>query len=323
MKQLSAVVDRLERQGKDNLSVTLIAAGEFNLPEWQAGDHIDLYLPNQIIRQYSLTGNPKDQNAYLICVKKESASRGGSRYVHEELRVGQTLQISSPRNAFRLVPAKHHILMAAGIGITPLLAFAEHLENQKMSFDLFYYVKDLNDTAFSKRLKQGFKYGNCHILYSNQGQSIRHGLPEICQITKIDTHIFMCGPEGFMNFCRQRCLENGWPSDHLHFETFAPTKLDITNQSINQTSFQVQLRSTGRIYEVPEDKSIAQVLIEHDVSVPLSCEMGMCGACLTRVYQGEIDHQDTVQTEEEKQANDQFIALCCSRAKSHLLEIDL
>lgn len=323
MKQLTAVVDRLERQGKDNLSITLIAADEFNLPEWQAGDHIDLYLPNQIIRQYSLTGNPNNQNEYLICVKKELASRGGSQFIHDELRIGQTLKISTPRNAFRLVQAKHYILMAAGIGITPLLAFAEHLENQRKSFDLFYYVKDLNDTAFSKRLKQGFKYGNCHILCSHQGQSIRHGLPKICHSPQIDTHIYLCGPEGFMHFCRQSCLENGWPSDHLHFEAFAPTKIDTTHKPLNQTTFQVQLRSNGRIYDIPEDKSIAQVLIDHEISVPLSCEMGMCGACLTRVYQGDIDHQDTVQTEEEKQANNQFIALCCSRAKSPILEIDL
>ena len=323
MKQLSVVVDRLSRQGKNNLAVTLVPADQEILPAWQAGDHIDLFLPNQLIRQYSLTGCPNEQNEYLICVKKEQQSRGGSRYVHEQLRVGQTLNISLPRNAFPLVAAQRYILLAAGIGITPLLAFAEQLDAQQTPFELFYYVKDLEDVAFKKRWQRGFKHGRCHLLFSNHGQSARHGLPEICHQANAHTQLYLCGPEAFMHLCQLQAMQLGWSADQIQLEAFASSQNKSLETNPASAEFKVILRSTGQSFEVPANKSIAQTLIEQNIAVPVSCEMGMCGACLTRVYQGEVDHQDTVQTENEKNAAEQYVALCCSRAKSAVLEIAL
>jgi vanillate O-demethylase ferredoxin subunit len=324
MKQLSVVVDRLSRQGKNNLAVTLVPVDQQKLPTWQAGDHIDVFLPNQLVRQYSLTGRPNEQNEYLICIKKEQKSRGGSRYVHEQLRIGQTLNISLPRNAFPLVTAQRYILLAAGIGITPLLAFAEQLEAQQTPFELFYYVKDLEDVAFTKRWQKGFQHGRCHLLLSNHGQSVRHGLPEICHQANPLTQLYLCGPEAFMQHCQLQAMQLGWSADQIQLEAFAPSK-NKSSEETHATSaeFKVILRSTGQSFDVPADKTIAQTLMEQNIVVSVSCEMGMCGACLTRVYQGEIDHHDTVQTESEKNAAEQYIALCCSRAKSAILEIAL
>ena len=324
MNQISVVVDQLSRQGKNNIAVSLVSADQQPLPAWQAGDHIDLYLPNQLVRQYSLTGHPHTQDEYLICVKKEPLSRGGSRFVHDQLKIGQTLNISLPRHAFPLVAAKRYILLAAGIGITPLRAFAEHLDSQKIPFELFYYLKDQEDVAFSKRWQQGFQYGQCHILLSKQGQSVRNGLPESCLQVDKNTQLYLCGPAAFMQFCKESAIDMGWSLEQIQLEAFAPSQnLLLNDTSSSACAFKVILRSTGQCFEIPSDKSIAQTLLEQNIAVPVSCEMGMCGACLTRVYQGEIDHLDTVQTETEKNATDQFIALCCSRAKSATLEIAL
>ncbi|OUY08109.1 PDR/VanB family oxidoreductase [Acinetobacter populi] len=321
MANLAVVVDRLARQGKDNLEISLVAQDQQTLPQWHAGDHIDLYLPNQVIRQYSLTGSPRDQDEYCICVKKERQSRGGSRYLHEQLRIGQTLEISAPRSAFPLLDAEHYLLLAAGIGITPLLAMAEELEAQQKSFELFYYVKHSMDVAFTKRWLKGFQYGQCHVLCSAEGQSIRKGLPDVFDTVQAGTQIYLCGPEAFMLFCQDACLSKAWQAEQIHFEAFAPLKQKVVDEQ--QQGFIVRLNSTGQEFIIPPDKTIAQVLVEQQLSIPLSCEMGMCGACLTRVCQGEVDHQDTVQTESEKNASEQYIALCCSRAKSAVLEIDL
>ncbi|MFT4020225.1 MAG: PDR/VanB family oxidoreductase [Acinetobacter sp.] len=320
MQHLNVIVDAMSRQGEGNIAIKLVAASGEKLPEWQAGAHIDVHLPNNIVRQYSLTGHPQ-QSCYLICVKKESLSRGGSKFIHEQLRIGQTLKISLPRQAFPLLPAQHHIFMAAGIGITPILAMLETLEAQQQPFQLFYYVKQPQHVAFAERWLQGFQYGQCSILCSEHGQSARHQLPECLHSPQANQRLYLCGPESFMLHCQDSALQLNWQQDQIHLEAFAPMQQHTVNHQ--QTIFTVKLSSTGQCFDIPEDRTIAQVLIEHDINVPLSCEMGMCGACLTRVYTGEVDHQDTVQTEDEKNAVDQFIALCCSRAKSAMIEIDL
>ena len=290
---LPVVVDGLWRQGAKNLAVRLVSAEGQPLPAWTPGAHIDLHLPCGLIRQYSLTGSPAERDRYLLCIARESQSRGGSRYIHDTLRPGQPLMISAPRNHFPLHEGGHVVLLAAGIGITPLLAMAHARAASGASFTLHYYVSRAQEAAFATEIARQLTGGICQIHCSDEGQSPRQRLAQDLGAPDADTRVYFCGPPGFM----------------------AASAADGT--------FTITLASTGERWPVPGDKTIAQVLQEHGVAVPLSCEMGICGACLTPVREGTVDHRDTVQSEAEKQAAEQHIALCCSRSLSANLVIDL
>ena len=296
---LPVVVDGLWRQGAKNLAVRLVSAEGQPLPAWTPGAHIDLHLPCGLIRQYSLTGSPAERDRYLLCIARESQSRGGSRYIHDTLRPGQPLMISAPRNHFPLHEGGHVVLLAAGIGITPLLAMAHARAASGASFTLHYYVSRAQEAAFATEIARQLSGGNCQIHCSDEGQS----------------------PRGCMARVRDTARAVGWGEEQLHSEAFQPPA--PTAASAADGTFTITLASTGERWPVPGDKTIAQVLQEHGVAVPLSCEMGICGACLTPVREGTVDHRDTVQSEAEKQAAEQHIALCCSRSLSANLVIDL
>lgn len=318
--ELKVIVDGIYRQGRHNLSVNLVAENGQPLPEWQPGAHIDVHLRDGLVRQYSLTGQSRIRSHYQICIARDRQSRGGSRYVHDSLRPGQVLSISVPRNLFPLQPAGKVILMAAGIGITPLYAMAEALELSGVPFVLHYYVKQRGDEAFLAQLSKSFAHGFCEIWYSSEGHSPRDHLPAELLTIAEDTHLYLCGPQEFMTQVSQQATACGWRSENIHTEAFKPAL--PTSMSIDE-GFTVTIARTGQQCIVSPDQTIARVLLENGVDVPLSCEMGMCGACLTRVTEGEIDHRDTVQSDAEKSGAEQYIALCCSRSKSANLVIDL
>ncbi|WP_241609569.1 PDR/VanB family oxidoreductase [Rosenbergiella australiborealis] len=322
MEQLSVIVESLCLQGTGNLAVSLQrpTPGE-PLPEWQAGAHIDVHLAPGLIRQYSLTGSDEDRHRYHICVALDAASRGGSRYIHQQLRPGDRLTISPPRNLFALQPAKRVVLIAAGIGITPLYAMALQLEKQGIAFTLHYYCRRAEQAAYRQALSGDWHYGRCHLWYSDKGNSPRQHIAADVTEPQDDTLIYLCGPEGFMQHQQAVALAYGWPAQAIYTEAFKPAAL--TEQSGDKGSFMITLASTGQQWPVAPSQTIAEVLIEQGVSVPLSCEMGMCGACLTGVTAGVVDHRDTVQSEEEKTAARQQIALCCSRSHSDVLVLDL
>ncbi|EJR0224526.1 PDR/VanB family oxidoreductase [Raoultella planticola] len=320
---LKVVVDGLWREGDKSLAIKLLAQDGRPLPGWLPGAHIDVHLPCGIIRQYSLTGRHAEAgaDAYLICVSREGASRGGSRYIHETLRPGQTLLISPPRNLFALQPARQVTLLAAGIGITPLYTMALHLDAAGTPFELHYYVKRRENAAFVGEMAKIISHGTCVVHCSDEGQSPRASLADTLGDARADHHLYLCGPSGFMDTARRIAAEKNWPEAQVHSEAFQPLKAAATSD--DQDTFTVTLASSGETWPVPGDKTIAQVLQEHGVAVPLSCEMGMCGACLTPLMAGEADHRDTVQSEAEKSAAAQQIALCCSRSRSANLVIDL
>lgn len=320
MTTFSVVVDGLSRQGRHAVALSLVRDDGAPLPRWEAGAHIDLQLGNGLTRQYSLTGSPARQDRYLICVGLAADSRGGSRYIHQQLRLGQRLTISAPRNLFPLVAAQRVVLIAAGIGLTPLLAMAEQLERDGVPFSLHYYVKQRQDAAFARRLMQPFQHGHCDILCSADGHSPRHHLPAPLRAPQPGSHLYLCGPAGFMTHLQQQALAAGWSPSQLHLEAFAAA---APLPQPDEAAFSVTLASSGASWPVPPEKTIARVLLDNGVDVPLSCEMGLCGACLTPVLAGEPDHRDTVQTEAEKSAPLQQIALCCSRSRSKTLVIDL
>ena len=319
---LKVVVDGLWREGDRSLAIRLLAQDGKPLPGWLPGAHIDVHLPCGIIRQYSLTGphGEAGAGAYLICVSRESASRGGSRYIHETLRPGQTLLISPPRNLFTLQPARRVTLLAAGIGITPLYTMALHLAAAGSLFELHYYVKRRENAAFVGEMAKVFSHGSWVVHCSDEGQSPRASLADTLGDAHAGHHLYLCGPSGFMATARRIAAEKNWPEAQVHSEAFQPLKAAASE---HQDTFTVTLASSGETWPVPGDKTIAQVLQENGVAVPLSCEMGMCGACLTPLMAGQADHRDTVQSEAEKSAAMQQIALCCSRSHSANLLIDL
>lgn len=319
--RLNVIVEGIWRQGRHNLGVSLVAENGQPLPAWQPGAHIDVYCADNIIRQYSLTGLSDPPDQYQICVARDKASRGGSSWIHDVLRPGHILTISAPRNLFPLKPAENVILMAAGIGITPLYAMAESLEASGVPFVLHYYVKQHDDAAFLRALSRKLQHGTCTIWSSEKGQSPRTHVPDELQKPSARTHLYLCGPEGFMEHMAATARQHGWQSENIHTEAFKPSAL--AESVDNKGSFTVTLASTGQQWIIPAEKSIACVLTENGVDVPLSCEMGMCGACLTSVKQGVVDHRDTVQSDREKNAEQQQIALCCSRSLSANLVIDL
>ncbi|MFT4270490.1 MAG: PDR/VanB family oxidoreductase [Pantoea sp.] len=317
---LQVVVDGMFRQGRHNLAVNLVAENGQPLPCWQPGAHIDVHLREGLVRQYSLTGQSDNTRHYQICIARDQQSRGGSRYVHEMLRPGQVLRISPPRNLFPMQPAGKVILMAAGIGITPLYAMAEALEAAGVPFVLHYYVKQRGDEAFLPELSKPFQHGFCEIWHSSEGRSPRSHAPAELLDPAEDTHLYLCGPAGFMSHIRATAIRHGWQEQHIHTEAFKPLTAVAAQ---GEAGFTVTLASTGQQWPVAPGQTIATVLLENGVDVPLSCEMGMCGACLTRVTEGEIDHRDTVQSAAEKSAPEQYIALCCSRSLSRNLVIEL
>lgn len=321
MTTFTVIVDGLSRQGRHAVALSLVRDDGEPLPRWEAGAHIDLQLGNGMVRQYSLTGSPMRQDRYLICVGLAADSRGGSRYIHQQLRLGQRLTISAPRNLFPLVAAQRVVLIAAGIGLTPLLAMAAQLDADGVPFSLHYYVKQRQDAALARHLLHPFRHGYGEILCSAEGKSPRQHLPEPLRAPESDAHLYLCGPQGFMTHLQQQAQALGWRAEQVHTEAFSAA-LPLPTQE-NGESFTVTLASTGASWPVPADKTIARVLLENGVDVPLSCEMGLCGACLTPVLSGEADHRDTVQSEEEKSAPRQQIALCCSRSRSKALVIDL
>lgn len=322
MEQLSVIVESLCLQGTGNLAVSFVPDSPNTLlPAWQAGAHIDVHLAPGLIRQYSLTGSSNDRRRYEICVAHDAASRGGSRYVHQQLRPGDRVTLSTPRNLFALQPAKRVLLIAAGIGITPLYAMALTLEQQGVAFTLHYYCRHAPQAAYQSVLAAPWQHGQCHLWLSEEGNSPRqHLAPELME-PESDTLIYLCGPEAFMQHQREAALAKGWSAEAIYTEAFKPTV--TTRESGDDETFIITLASTGQQWPVSAEQSIAQVLLEQGVSVPLSCEMGMCGACLTNVISGEVDHRDTVQSEQEKGGSQQQIALCCSRSRSEVLVLDL
>ncbi|MCX8957997.1 PDR/VanB family oxidoreductase [Erwinia psidii] len=318
---LNVVVDGIWRQGRHNLAINLVAENGQALPEWQPGAHIDLHLPDNRVRQYSLTGRGNTSHQYQICVAHDKQSRGGSRWIHEVLRPGHTLNISAPRNLFQLKRADKVVLLAAGIGITPLYAMAEALEASGVPFVLHYYIKHHDDAAFLQPLSRVLQHGICKIWSSSEGQSPRTHIADELKSPSEQNHLYLCGPEGFMSQMTETACRAGWLAENIHTEAFKPPA--VAEGLSDNNSFTVTLASTGQQWIVPAEKSIAHVLKENGVDVPLSCEMGMCGACLTGVKQGMVDHRDTVQSDREKNAEQQQIALCCSRSLSANLVIDL
>ncbi|WP_163576178.1 PDR/VanB family oxidoreductase [Halomonas faecis] len=288
------------------------------LPAFSAGAHIDVRVKDGVIRQYSLCNHPEERDRYLIGVLREPASRGGSVAMHDDIRKGDLLQISAPKNHFPLEPASRTLLLAGGIGITPLLCMAERLAHTNADFELHYCTRSPARTAFRERIAASRFADRVHFHFDDGEPSQRLDLEALLGTPDPDAHVYVCGPSGFIDAVLSTCKEKGWPGERLHTEYFTGAIVDTADDD----SFEVRIASSGASFTVPADKTVHQVLAENGIEIMVSCEQGVCGTCLTRVLEGEPDHRDLYLEDHEHAANDQFTP-CCSRAKSQVLVLDL
>ena len=313
---------RIARKAPEALDIAtfeLVNVENKPLPAFSAGSHIDVHLPNGLTRQYSLCNDPSEGHRYLIGVLNDPGSRGGSRAMHDSVNEGDVLQISAPRNHFPLAhEAVHSVLLAGGIGVTPILCMAERLAVTGASFEMHYCTRSPERTAFRERIaKSSFSNRvSFHFDDGPEGQKLR--LDEVLSPMRPGVHLFVCGPKGFMDWVLERARAIGWPSPRLHYEFFGAE----VEKSDTDADFSVKLASSGKVIVVPKDMTVVQALSAVGIEIATSCEQGVCGTCLTRVLEGEPDHRDMYLTEEEQAANDQFTP-CCSRSVSPMLVLDL
>lgn len=313
---MDVTIQQIQRHNDQILSFELISSNATALPRFKAGAHIDVHLNENLIRQYSLANCSSEQHRYVIGVLNDPHSRGGSRHMHEQLSVGQQLKISEPRNLFSLdTNTEHAVLCAGGIGITPILAMAKELQQQAKSFQLFYFVKTRAAIAFHTDLAQFGDHVHIHI---DDEPDSHCQLQHVLTAPQAKQHLYVCGPDGFMNYVLETAKECSWPTSQLHKEHFTAPSSDTGEDR----SFNIEIFKTGQRIAVAADQTAAQALEAAGICIPLSCEQGICGTCLTSVVEGEVDHRDLYLTEEEQAEHQQFTP-CCSRAKSHLLVIDI
>ncbi|WP_223462016.1 PDR/VanB family oxidoreductase [Pseudomonas sp. GL-RE-19] len=314
---IDVIVTRKTLEAEGILSFELTRADDGVLMPFSAGSHIDVHLPSGQIRQYSLCNHPSELHRYQIGVLLDPASRGGSKAMHA-LVEGSRLQISEPRNLFALAHGgRRSLLFAGGIGITPILCMAERLAQIDADFQLHYCGRSRSQVAFVERIQHSIFSDHAHLHFDDQPDTQLNAAQALASYAEGD-HLYVCGPAGFMEFILSEARNAGWPADSLHREYFAVQPLT----QMNEGSFEVVLASSGRCLHVPADRSVAEVLLESGIDLPLSCEQGICGTCLTRVLEGEPDHRDMFMTPAEQAANDQFTP-CCSRSKSPRLVLDL
>lgn len=282
------------------------------LPAVEPGAHIDVHLPLGIVRQYSLVTTGTALSAYHIAIKREQASRGGSAFMHDKLRVGQLLEIGGPRNSFPLnEDAPHTVLIAGGIGITAIWAMAQHLESTGASFEIHYACRERADAAFLEDIEH-LAQARIHIDANCSGKPL--DIRAIVANTPADAHFYCCGPLPMINAFE--AATSFLPSEQVHVEYFAPKQAAAMNGG-----YVVQLRHTGQEFTIPEGKTILQVLREANVSAPYSCEQGICGACEVKVVSGVPDHRDSVLSASEQQSGKTML-ICCSGSKTERLVID-
>ena len=298
--------------------IELVAIDGRSLLPFSPGAHIDVDLGNGLVRQYSLCNAADERDRYVIAVLLEPNSRGGSASVHA-LSAGDTIEIGDPRNLFPLAPdAEHSILVAGGIGITPLLSMAHHLSAAGSSFEMHYCARTPDRMAFRRELETSRFSDRVQLHFDTDLAPDRFDPRRLLTAPAAGKHVYVCGPEGFIAAILAATSEHRWNAANVHREYFGPAPVICSGDQ----PFTVKLARLGTSVEVGPQETIVQALARIGVEIPMSCEQGICGTCLTRVVDGIPLHRDTYLLDHEKDANDQILP-CCSRAKSDVLVLDL
>lgn len=308
------VVESLQRVAEGVVALTLVDPDGAALPAWTPGAHVDLEL-GDLVRQYSLCGDPTDPRSYTVAVLREPESRGGSAYVHEQLAVGSRVVVRGPRNHFALVSAPRYRFVAGGIGITPLLPMIAEAEATGADWHLWYRGRARAGMAYCDLLTQ---YGDRVTLLPGD-ETGPLDLAQVLADPAEGTVVYACGPERLLVGIEEVCAAT-WPASALHLERFAAKEIEAP--AGGERSFELELAASGVTLTVPPDKSIFNVVLEAGISVLGSCHEGVCGTCEQIVLEGEVDHRDSVLSESERAANDAMM-VCVSRCFSDRLVLDL
>lgn len=289
------------------------------LPRWAPGAHIDIECGDTgMSRQYSLCGDPADSTSFEIAVLREPAGRGGSEWIHSHVRPGDRLRIRGPRNHFRLAPdARHVLLVAGGIGITPISAMARAARQQGIDYQLHYSGRTRAGMAMLDELA-GLHGDRLHVYVSDEQR--RNDFPALLQRIPAHTQIYACGPQRMLDALAAACADRGLPDDALRVEHFhsAAGKLDPSREH----AFDAELKDSGLVVHVAADQTLLAALRAANIDVQSDCEEGLCGSCEVRVLAGDVDHRDVVLTRGERASNSKMMS-CCSRAAGKKIVLEL
>jgi vanillate O-demethylase ferredoxin subunit len=315
-RSISVRVQAMRLEARGIVSVELTAADGATLPPFEAGAHIDLHLANGVARSYSLLNSPQERSRYVVGVAKDRNSRGGSRYVHEQLRVGAVLDVSLPRNNFPLdASAPHTVLIAGGIGITPISCMYEHLRSLGKSVELLYCARSREDAAFGDRLLAQAGVESHFDQERGGAPDLRHYLAG--KGADADVHFYCCGPAPMLAAFEQACEELGLRN--VHIERFAAAPDAAPVQAGNYIA---ELARSKKTVPVPAGKSLLDALLDAGMDVQHSCREGICGACETPVLEGVPLHRDSVLSKGERAAN-RSMMICVSGCQGDRLVLDL
>jgi tetrachlorobenzoquinone reductase len=310
---IEARLSKIEDVARDTKLYTFERVDGGKLPPYKPGAHIDLHLPNGLLRQFSLTVPAADPSSYTVGVKRDENSRGGSRYIIDEMKVGDQIKISAPRNNFPLVEnAEHVVLVAGGIGITPIWCMAQELAALGRSWKLYYACRSRADMAFVEALeKLDAKFRHLH--FDDQAGGVLDIATAIAE-APANAHFYCCGPNPMLKAFEAAAASR--PKANVHVEYFTPKDEAAAKPT---GGFWVELAKSGEEYFIPEGKKVLEVLFDAGVDVDYSCELGICGACETRVISGIPIHHDSVLSEEEQATNEKVMICCCGCATERLV----
>jgi ferredoxin-NADP reductase len=313
MSQIRLKVEEIQQLTPAIKRFSLVSADGSALPVFEAGAHLVFALENGLHNSYSLANNPAERGRYVTAVLREKAGKGGSAFMHDNLKVGSVLAAEGPNNNFPIDPtAKKHLLIAGGIGITPLLAMGYRLKEMGADYHLHYCTKAPEDTAFLDEVKQVFAG---HITFHHDGGDPAKGikLAEVLKSPDAGQHLYLCGPVGLLNAARAAAAH--WPEGTVHFELFGSTRtaeeIAALQHEANDGSFEVYCSKSNVTVTVPPNRSILQVLWDHNIEVLYACEEGWCGNCKVKYTEGEVDHRDEYLSENERKDH---LQVCISRA---------
>ncbi|MDB5447258.1 MAG: hypothetical protein JWQ97_2575, partial [Phenylobacterium sp.] len=311
-------VTRIGREAPGVKSFELVSADGRPLTPPTPGAHIDVHPAPGVVRQYSLCNGPAETDRYVIAVRRDSASRGGSRAMHDQIQVGDVLEISEPRNHFPLQPqAASHLLLARGIGITPILAMAQALAAAGADFRLEYFTRSAEHTPFARLLGGPEFAGRVRFHHGLEPDAQAEVLEAVLAERSPGGHLYVCGARAFMDMVQSAA--SAWPASALHREYFTANPCAWAGE---RHGFDVKLARSGLTVHVPPELSVATALACAGVAVETSCEQGVCGTCLTRVLEGTPDHRDAVLSPLERERGDRML-VCVSRAASPQITLDL
>ncbi|WP_341987894.1 PDR/VanB family oxidoreductase [Azorhizobium sp. AG788] len=314
----SLVVADKAMEAHNMVSFELVDPDGVDLPAFSPGSHVDVTLPSGMVRQYSLFNSPSDRRRYRIGVWKDPNGRGGSKALHEVVKVGDTLQVSLPRNRFR-VPrnTRRAILLARGIGVTPILSIADHLKAQSIPFELHYVFALMSPGAFRGAIDGAAFSGDTRYYLEDSEQNQLLNVADVLAAQPEDTHLFICGADWWLDPIVKTATQKGWSEERIHVERFTAKQAAPLLDKV----FEVKIASTGTVFKIPGDKTVAGFLEEKGIKVPTSCEQGLCGTCKVKVLEGEVDHRDKRLSTEQRAEG--FFLACVSRAKGDRLVLDL